>query len=508
MAVSPRPYATNEKRAARDRSSDIRYPYPRPREHFSREQYDRIEENPFLDAMGNPRSTFSIDVDRASYSNVRRFIAQGATPPTDAVRIEEMVNYFPYQYAEPRGAHPVNVVGDVMRAPWNPGHRLVRIALQGRRMDRESMPANNLVFLLDVSGSMMPQNRLPLVKSAMRLLVEQLRPQDRVAIVVYAGNAGLVLRSTPGDRKDVILDAIDRLEAGGSTAGGAGIRLAYDVARENRLLEGNNRVILATDGDFNVGESSDAGLIRLIEEKRAEGTFLTVLGVGEGNLQDAKMKKLADHGNGNYAYLDDILEARKVLVHEMGGTLLTIAKDVKLQVEFNPSRVKAYRLIGYESRMLRDEDFVDDRKDAGELGAGHSVTALYEVIPAGMDDETPVGRSDSLRYRRPGPVASSSSSNELLYVRLRYKNPESDRSQLLEVAVADRNVRPSTDFEFAASVAEFGLLLRNSPHKGSSNFEDVLARARRGTGDDEFGYRAEFIRLVEQARGVIVARRD
>ncbi len=369
----------------------------------NREQYDEIVENQFIAVAADPLSTFSIDVDRASYSNMRRFIMQdGQLPPRDAVRIEELVNYFPYDYSEPEGDDPLAIHAEVAPAPWKTQHQLVRIGLQARRVKLENLPQSNFVFLLDVSGSMMPANKLPLVKSAMRLLVNQLRAKDHVAMVVYAGSAGLVLPSTPGDQKDRILDAIDRLEAGGSTAGGEGIRRAYDEAVANFIRGGNNRVILATDGDFNVGASSDAEMVQLIEEKRRTGVFLTVLGVGEGNLQAAKMEKLADKGNGNYAYLDNITEAQKVLVHELGGTLYTVAKDVKIQVEWNPARVRAYRLIGYENRLLRNEDFADDKKDAGEVGSGHSVTALYEVVPVGVNTDVTIRMPDSLRYQRCG----------------------------------------------------------------------------------------------------------
>src|SRR6266576_101323 len=358
-----------------DSTAAWRYAHPP----VDREQYDEIVENQFIAVAADPLSTFSIDVDRASYSNMRRFIMQdGQLPPRDAIRIEELVNYFPYSYSEPQGDDPIAINAEVAPAPWKMQHQLVRIGLQARRVKLENLPQSNFVFLLDVSGSMDEEDKLPLVQAAMRLLVNQLRPQDRVAIVVYAGAAGLVLPSTPGNQKDKILDAIDRLRAGGSTAGGAGIRRAYDEAVANFIRGGNNRVILATDGDFNVGASSDAEMVQLIEEKRKTGVFLTVLGVGEGNLQAAKMEKLADHGNGNYAYIDTISEAQKVLVHELGGTLYTVAKDVKIQVEWNPARVQAYRLIGYENRLLHNEDFTDDKKDAGEVGAGHSVTALYE----------------------------------------------------------------------------------------------------------------------------------
>jgi Ca-activated chloride channel family protein len=477
----------------------------------NREQYDEIVENPFIAVAADPLSTFSIDVDRASYSNMRRFIMQdGQLPPRDAVRIEELVNYFPYDYAEPQGDDPVAIHAEVAAAPWNPQHQLVRIGLQARRIKVENLPASNFVFLLDVSGSMMPENKLPLVKSAMRLLVNQLRPQDRVAIVVYAGSAGLVLPSTPGDQKDKILDAIGRLEAGGSTAGGEGIRRAYDEAVAHFIRGGNNRVILATDGDFNVGPSSDAEMVQLIEEKRRTGVFLTVLGVGEGNLQAAKMEKLADQGNGNYAYLDTITEAQKVLVHELGGTLYTVAKDVKIQVEWNPARVLAYRLIGYENRLLRNEDFADDKKDAGEVGAGHSVTALYEVLPVGATPDVELRMPDSLRYqRRPTVTGGSTMSPELLFVKVRYKQPDGDTSRLLSQPVlAADNRQPSVDFRFQAAVAEFGLLLRHSDFRGKADLGHVIAAARDALGKDDGGYRAEFVRLAEAVRGIGLARRD
>lgn len=464
---------------------------------FNTESYAHISENPFLAVAANPLSTFSIDVDRASYSNVRRFIMMGQRPPLDAVRIEELVNYFTYDYPEPHGEHPFSITTEVAAAPWQPMHQLVRIGLQGRSVETEHLPPSNLVFLIDVSGSMQYPNKLPLLKAAFRLLVNELRPEDRVAIVVYAGAAGLVLPSTPGDQKDVIMDAILALEAGGSTAGGAGIKRAYNVAQMNHIDGGNNRVILATDGDFNVGASSDAEMVRLIEEKRQQGTFLTVLGFGTGNLKDSKMERLADHGNGNYAYIDNLLEARKVLVTEMGGTLLTVAKDVKIQVEFNPARVQAYRLIGYENRLLRDEDFNDDTKDAGELGAGHSVTALYEVIPVGVESAAQIRGIDSLRYQTAATRRFTADSEELLYVKLRYKDPDGKKSNLLEQRVIDVADDPSHDFRFASAVAGFGMLLRDSKHSGSWTMADVLAAALRSQGEDRHGYRAEFVRLVE-----------
>jgi Ca-activated chloride channel family protein len=481
------------------------------RERGNREQYDEIVENPFIAVSADPLSTFSIDVDRASYSNVRRFIVQdGQLPPRDAVRIEELVNYFPYSYAEPDGDAPIAVDAEVGAAPWKPQHRLVRIGLQARRLHLENLPPSNFVFLLDVSGSMMPENKLPLVKASMRMLVNELRPKDHVAIVVYAGAAGLVLSSTAGDKKETILAAIDHLEAGGSTAGGAGIRRAYDEAVANFIRGGNNRVILATDGDFNVGVSSDAEMVQLIEEKRKTGVFLTVLGVGEGNLQAAKMEKLADHGNGNYAYLDNILEARKVLVHELGGTLYTVAKDVKIQVEWNPARVRAYRLIGYENRMLRNEDFTDDKKDAGEVGSGHSVTALYEVVLVGAETDVQIRMPDSLRYQQRSAAPSIARSPELLFVKVRYKAPDGDQSRLISrpvLANAAGGGAPSVDFQFQTAVAEFGLLLRNSDNRGKANLDHVIAAAREALGTDPEGYRAEFVKLAEAVRGLGLAGR-
>ena len=471
---------------------------------FEREGYERIFENEFLAVGPNPLSTFGIDVDRTSYANVRRFIREGRLPPADAVRIEELINYFTYELDAPDGPDPFAVHTEMAPAPWNPLHHLVRIGIQGRKIDTEDLPASNLVFLLDVSGSMRPANKLPLLKSAFRLLVDQIRPEDRVAIVVYAGAAGLVLEPTSGSDKCLILDALDRLEAGGSTAGGAGIRLAYDLARRYHVEGGNNRIILATDGDFNVGASSDAEMVRLIEERREEGTFLTVLGFGTGNLQDAKMEQLADHGNGNFAYIDTELEARKVLVNEFGGTLHTIAKDLKVQVEFNPTRVRGYRLIGYENRMLAAEDFNDDTKDAGDLGAGHTVTALYEVIPAGVASATPVRGLDDLRYQST-EVRSEASSPELMFVKLRYKDPDGKRSRLLTRKVIDGTTMPSSDFTFAASVAAFGMVLRDSRYCGGTDMEEILRWARSSVGEDLQGYRSEFVELVRAAHKLSAA---
>ncbi len=389
---------------------------------FNTEEYDRIYENEFLEALSNPLSTVSIDVDTASYSNARRFINESRLPPPDAVRIEEFINYFNYDYPQPADEHPFSINIEHSAAPWNLDHQLVHIGLQGLDVPKEELPDSNMVFLLDVSGSMNEPNKLPLVKRGFKLLVEQMSERDSVAIVVYAGAAGLVLPPTNGDSKAAIMDAIENLEAGGSTAGGEGIELAYQVAGENFIEGGNNRVILATDGDFNVGLSSDGELVRLIEEKRDEGIFLSILGFGTGNLKDSKMEQLADNGNGNYAYLDSIREANKVLVSEMAGTLLTIAKDVKIQIEFNPAKVKAYRLIGYENRLLAKEDFADDTKDAGELGAGTAVTFLYEIIPVGADEA--LRPTPELKYQESEVSDEAQQSNELLTLKLRYKQPD------------------------------------------------------------------------------------
>ena len=474
------------------------YPAAEP---MNTENYAVIEESRFLPAGTNPRSTFSIDVDAASYTNVRRFLTSGQRPPKDAVRIEELLNYFRYDYPEPDGKDRFSVTTDLAVAPWAPEHRLLRIGIKGRSLRTESVPPSNLVFLLDVSGSMQPPNKLPLVKQAFRLLVQELRPQDRVAIVVYAGAAGLVLPSTPGSDKATILAALDRLEAGGSTAGGAGLRLAYEVAKQHYDRGGNNRVILATDGDFNVGESSDAAMVRLIEERRDQGIFLTVLGFGTGNLKDSRMEQIADKGNGHYAYVDNLNEARRVFVREFAGTLVTIAKDVKIQVEFNPAKVAAYRLVGYENRALRNEDFADDRKDAGELGAGHTVTALYEIVPVGASLEGTGGDLDDLKYQTVRP-RSGVNSDEWLTVQLRYKEPDGTTSRLLThpVRVRRPSAEPSGDFRFAAAVAAFGLVLRESEYRGTATLDQVLQLARGAEGRDPDGERAEFVRLVESAR--------
>jgi Ca-activated chloride channel homolog len=484
----------------------------RYRQDFDTATYDHISENPFLPAATNPLSTFSIDVDTASYSNIRRFINSGSLPPKDAVRVEEMINYFSYDYREPEGDKPFSIDLDATACPWDASHRLLRIGLKGREVSTENRPASNLVFLLDVSGSMTPAERLPLVKQAMRLLVEKLTEKDRVAIVIYAGGSGLALPSTTGDRKETILRALEDLKAGGSTNGAEGIELAYKVAANHFIKGGVNRVILATDGDFNIGITNQGDLIRLIEEKAKSGVFLSVLGVGTDNLKDSTMQKLADKGNGNYAYLDSLEEARKVLVQQANGTLVTIAKDVKIQVEFNPGRVASYRLIGYEKRMLRKEDFNNDKVDAGEIGAGHTVTALYEVVPAGSgatDPSSSIPPVDPLKYQaaNPGAVAQTqtdpSVSQEMVTVKLRSKKPDGETSELIERSFADNGSKfenAAPDLKFAAAVAEFGMILRDSQYKGRGTIGAVIEWAQEGKGRDAAGYRAGFIELARKTQ--------
>ncbi|HET7433564.1 MAG TPA: VWA domain-containing protein [Thermoanaerobaculia bacterium] len=452
----------------------------------SKLQYAHVEEHAFADTKNAQLTTFSIDVDRASYANVRRFLAAGQVPPPDAVRIEEMINYFTYSYPQPAGREPFSITTEVAGCPWNTNNRLLRIGIQGRNLEQWKMAPNNLVFLLDVSGSMQPPQRLPLIKSAFRVLVDQLRAEDKVSIVVYSGAAGRVLPPTSGADKATILAALDQLQAGGSTAGGEGIELAYKTAQENFLADGNNRVILATDGDFNVGISSIEELNTLIEAKRKSGIFLSVIGVGDDNYQDAMMESLADKGNGNFSYLDSLKEAEKVFKTELTGTLVTIAKDVKVQLEFNPALVASYRQIGYENRALNNEDFDDDTKDAGELGAGHSVTALYEIVPV-----------------------ASGSAGELATLRLRYKEPHGETSQLLTAKAIDNGksaYAASADLQFAAAVAELGMLLRNSAHKGTSSFADVAQLARASRGVDLDGTREEFMRLTDTSRALVQTR--
>ena len=475
----------------------------RNRGRFDTEAYDHLDENPFRRVSVDPRSTFSIDVDTASYANVRRFLNDGTLPPAGAVRIEELINYFRFDYPQPSGDAPFSITTELSPSPWNPQHRLALIGLQGRAPEAREPAPRNLVFLIDVSGSMMDHDKLPLVRTALRMLADMLTERDRVAMVVYAGSSGLVLPSTPGDRKEIIHRAIAELEAGGSTNGAAGITLAYQVARDHFIAGGVNRVVLATDGDFNVGVTSQDELVRLIEEQRRSGVFLSVLGVGTGNLKDSTMEKLADKGNGNYAYLDSVHEARKVLVREAGATLVTIAKDVKIQVEFNPRLVSAYRLIGYENRMLRNEDFNDDSKDAGEIGAGHSVTALYEIVPAGVDVDSP--NVEPLKYQRTGRTTVAAASDELVTISLRYKEPSGDKSRLIRTVLHDRPRPLTANIGFASAVAEAGMLLRGSKHAGSGSYTSAAARARMFRGEDDEGYRAEFIRLVELASSLRAA---
>ena len=482
---------------------ESRASFQRYNNNFNTEGYASVNENGYKNVRNSPLSTFSIDVDNASYSNIRRFINNGTLPPADAVRIEEMINYFRYDYPEPHGEHPFSVYTELATCPWDTKHLLLQVGLRGKNIDKSSLPHSNLVFLIDVSGSMNSPNKLPLLKSAFGLLVNELRPQDHVAIVVYAGAAGLVLESTPGNRKEIIMRAIDNLEAGGSTAGGAGLRLAYKEAEKNFIKGGNNRIILATDGDFNVGESSNGGMERLVEEQRQLGIFITVLGFGMGNYKDDKMEIIADKGNGNYSYIDNLQEARRVLVREFGGTLFTIAKDVKFQLEFNPSKVDSYRLIGYENRLLNDEDFNDDTKDAGEMGSGHMVTALYEIVPSGSGGKVP--SVDPLKYQTTRKTEEENFSDELLTIKVRYKQPDGNTSRLFEKPVRSNPVsvdEVSGNLRFAAAVVEFGMILRESEYKGNSTLESAVRLAQSAKGEDEDGYRSELVRLIETARSM------
>ncbi len=468
----------------------------------SGERYAEITENPFWETSRAPLSTFSIDVDTASYANMRRFINQGSLPPKDSVRIEELINYFEYDYPQPIGDVPFSVSTDVANAPWNSKNKIVQIGLQGRKVSLDNLPPSNLVFLLDVSGSMNSPDKLPLLKESFKILLNQLNAKDRVAIVTYAGNSGLLLPSTTADRKNEIMRAMENLQAGGSTNGGQGIQLAYKVALDNFIQNGNNRVILATDGDFNVGVSSDDQLVSLIEQKRQSGVFLSVFGFGSGNYNDSMMEKLSNKGNGNYAYIDSLNEAKKALGEQIAGTLYTIAKDVKIQVEFNPAKVAGYRLIGYENRLLADRDFNDDKKDAGEIGAGHSVTALYEIVPAGQKVENP--GIDELKYAITEPT-DTSFNNELMTVKLRYKEPKESTSKLLSIGIMDKNnliENASDNLKFASAVAQFGLILRDSRYKGNSNFNSILSLAQNSRGSDLKNYRGEFVELVTKAGGL------
>lgn len=463
------------------------------------EDYEAVVENKFRSPLKHPLSTFSIDVDTASYSNVRRFLNDNVLPPPAAVRVEELINYFKYDYAPPDGDHPFSVNLEIAACPWQSEHWLARVGLKGLDIDRQQKPAANLVFLLDVSGSMNSPDKLPLVKSAMRMLLDQLDENDRVAIAVYAGASGLVLPPTSASDRGAILTALDRLSAGGSTNGGEGIQLAYQVAVQNLIQDGVNRVILCTDGDFNVGITDRSDLIDLIQTEAKRGVFLSVLGFGTGNLKDATMEQLADKGNGNYGYIDSLQEARKLLVEDALGTLVTIAKDVKIQIDFNPQHVQAYRLIGYENRMLQAKDFRDDKKDAGEIGAGHTVTALYEIVPAGV--ESPVLAVEPSKYQEV-VIESAGPSDEVMTVRLRYKHPKGDDGIEFHVpaGVPAEDSEGSQDFQFAASVAGFGMLLRGSQYSGDADFALIETLARNGIGQSDDNYRHEFLRLIDTAR--------
>jgi Ca-activated chloride channel homolog len=473
----------------------VSYQYqPYPEE--NREGYSAINENGYKKAVKTPLSTFSIDVDAASYSNIRRFLNDGQKPPSDAIRIEEMINYFTYDYPQPQDDHPFAIYKELAQCPWNSENLLLHIGLQGEKIENKNLPASNIVFLFDVSGSMNSPDKLPLLKSAFKLLVQQLREKDRVAIVVYAGSTGLVLPSTSGEKKQTILNSLENLSAGGSTAGAAGLQLAYKVATENFIKGGNNRIILATDGDFNVGLSSNSEMERLIEKEREKGIFISVLGFGTGNYMDDKMEIIADKGNGNYAYIDNIMEAKKVLVTEFGGTLFTIAKDVKIQIEFNPAVVESYRLIGYENRLLNDEDFEDDKKDAGELGSGHTVTALYEIVPTNKNTD----KTNQLKYQTSKLNDNAIDRNEIATVKFRYKKPEGSKSILMEEVIPFKHnyiSEMSDNFRFSAAVAGFGMILRESEHKGNANFESLIDLAKNAKGDDPEGYRSEFIQLIK-----------
>ncbi|OFX16859.1 MAG: hypothetical protein A2033_12550 [Bacteroidetes bacterium GWA2_31_9] len=460
---------------------------------FNTESYDVINENTFKNVVNDPLSTFSIDVDRASYSNIRRFLNQNQKPVKDAVRIEELINYFDYTYAQPTDGHPFSSTVEMDNCPWNEKHKLMLIGLKGENINENDIPASNLVFLIDVSGSMSDANKLPLLKQSFKYLVSNLRAKDKISIVVYAGAAGLVLEPTSGDQKEKINASLDLLQSGGSTAGGAGIELAYKTAKQNFILGGNNRVILATDGDFNIGSSSNAEMVRLIEEKRKDGVFLSILGFGMGNYKDSKMESISNAGNGNYAYIDNILEAKKVFGKELWGTLYTIAKDVKIQVEFNPSQVKSYRLIGYENRMLNKEDFNNDKKDAGEIGCGHTVTALYELILA--DSEENPNNVDPLEYQKTQVV----NSKNVMTLKLRYKKPNEETSLLIEKRFKASDLKATENIHFASSVAEFGMLLRDSEHKANASYNHVLTLAKNSKGTDTDGYRNDFIKMVEIA---------
>ncbi len=457
------------------------------------EGYNSTRENDFKNAVNNPLSTFSIDVDTASYTNIRRYIKDGQRPPQEAVRLEEMVNYFHYNYPKPSGQDPFAMHVEVFKCPWNRNNLLALVGVQGKDIDEESLPPANIVFLLDVSGSMQDDDKLPLLKSAFTMLTGEMRSKDRISIVTYSSNVNVVMEATPGNQKNTIMRALDSLESGGSTAGAAGLDMAYKVAQRNFIQNGNNRIILATDGDFNVGVDTEAGLQKLVEQKRSEGVFLSVMGFGTGNIQDNKMETMADKGNGNYFYIDSITEAYKVMSSEMKGNLYTIAKDVKLQIEFNPAMVSGYRLLGYENRVIKNKDFTNDKKDAGELGAGHTVTALYEIVPANASTE--VGQT--LKYQN----VKINAYDEWMTVHLRFKKPTESVSSQLDAAIASSYYRsvPSTDAMFATAVVEWGLILKDSKYKGTASYDSVKHLGNMGKGDDEDGFRSEFLQLVDRA---------
>lgn len=513
--IASSPTRMNRNQEKKEMSSDKDYTYVISEEEYyltddqisqNTEEYQKQIENKFIQSLKEPLSTFSIDVDNASYSNARRFIQSGQLPNSDAVRIEEFINYFDYDYKKPTGKHPFSVSTEISTAPWNEKHKLVHVGIQGKDIDYDNLAPSNLVFLIDASGSMGAENKLPLLRSSLKLLLSGLNKNDRIAIVAYAGAAGLVLESTPANETDKIMKALDAVSAGGSTAGGAGIQLAYSLAKDNLIKEGNNRVILCTDGDFNVGANSAQDLVKMIETKRNDGIYLTLCGFGMGNYKDHQMEELSNAGNGNYFYIDNIQEAKKVFVTQMRATLFTIAKDVKIQIEFNPAKVAAYRLIGYENRMLNKEDFNDDKKDAGELGAGHTVTALYEIIPVGVKSEF-FPSVDDLRYQKDDKIKESytaaSSSDELLNLKLRYKKPNEDTSNLIVNPLKDDNIaleKTSNNFRFSAAVAEFGMILRNSEFKSKANYNQVIDLAKNAKGNDSEGYRSEFLKLVESCQ--------
>jgi Ca-activated chloride channel family protein len=511
--ASPEPYREEEKMMKESLAADMAYPSSARAKkdgsfalslrddiavNFNTEEYDHIAENEFKGVKDNPLSTFSIDVDTASYANVRRYITASQLPPRDAVRIEEMINYFDYDYPQPGGEHPFSVTTEISECPWNGDNRLVHIGLQGKSLDYKNLKPCNLVLLVDSSGSMSDSNKLPLLKQSLKMLLKELSAKDRIAIVAYAGSAGLVLPSTPASRAEVIVNALDSLNAGGSTAGGEGIVLAYRVAKQNLIREGNNRVILCTDGDFNVGTSSTGDLVRLIEEKRKDDIYLTICGFGMGNYKDGRMEQISNAGNGNYFYIDSIREAQKVFVKQMRANMFAIAKDVKIQIEFNPAAVKSYRLVGYENRILAKEDFNDDRKDAGELGAGHTVTALYEIVPSGVKGDVP--SVDPLKYQTTSIKPEAASNDEIMTLKLRYKPIKEDASRLISVAVKDSKIKlekTSDNFRFSAAVAGYGMILRDSKFKNALTLKDVIRIARGSLGKDSEGYRKDFLSMAE-----------